>query len=227
MKDKVLKLCRRLKKCTLNEIVALTEEQEDVIKKALVYLENDGCIKISNDQIIFLNNKRSNVEQKNLNIMLTYISSEDIDNIIKGFCLEIIPSKLQYFVGVKIQCITEYYAKFREIIYKNQYKFLLKNFDINPQKGRYRIFYDKYVFFYVYNDHVYLSDNLLKAKLEQNFSKKDIREFKVMYSYLSRIESHNSNEDYMYHRLAEYIWRRDRKYEDLYQDLKQNLLNIA
>ena len=227
MKDKVLKLCRRLKKCTLNEIVALTEEQEDKVKKALVFLENNGCIKIMNDLVVFINNKKSNVEQKNLNIMLTYISPEDIDTVIKGFCLEIVPSKLQYFVGVKQHCIAEYYAKFRELIYKKQHKILLKKFDTTPQKGRYRIFYDKYVFFYVYDNRVYLSDTLLRASVENNFSKKEIREFKVMYSYLSRIESHNGNEDYMYHRLSEYIWRRNREYEDLYSDLKQNLLNIA
>ena len=96
-----------------------------------------------------------------------------------------------------------------------------------PQEGRYRIFFEKYVFFYVYNNKIFLSDSLLRGECEKKFTKSEIREFKIMYSYLSRIESHNGNEDYMYHRLAEYIWRRGREYKDLYTDLKQNLLNIA
>ena len=134
---------------------------------------------------------------------------------INSTCLEIVPNKLQHFVGVKQQCIAEYYAKFKKL------------FDKNPQEGRYRIFYDKYAFFYVYGDKVYLSDYYLRGKLEKKFTKSQIREFKIMYSYLSRIESHNGNEQYMYYRLAEYIWRRCREYTYLYQDLKQNLLNIV
>lgn len=228
MKDKILKLCRRLKKCTLDELLSLTEEKEYIIKSALTYLENIGCIKIDHNLILFIQNpQKTNIEQKRLNIMLNYATLDDVDKIIKGFCLEIVPNKLQHFVGVKQQCIAEYYAKFREIIYKKQYIELKKLFDKNPQEGRYRIFYDKYAFFYVYGDKVYLSDYYLRGKLEKKFTKSQIREFKIMYSYLSRIESHNGNEQYMYYRLAEYIWRRDREYEDLCSDLKQNLLNIA
>lgn len=228
MRDKVLKLCRRLKKCTLSDLSSLMEEKNYIIKSTLDYLENIGCIKRDNDEITFIQNpNKSNIEQKNLNIMFSYASDEDVDRIIKGFCLEIQPSKLQHFVELKHKCISEYYAKFREIIYKNQYNILKKKFYNKPQEGRYRIFYDKYVFFYVYDDYVYLSDYYLYGKIEKKFTKSQIREFKIMYSYLKRIESHNTNEYYMYERLAEYIWRRDREYEDLYTDLKQNLLNIA
>ena len=39
MRDKVLKLCRRLKKCTLDDLVSLTEEQEDIISTALALLD--------------------------------------------------------------------------------------------------------------------------------------------------------------------------------------------
>ena len=58
MRDKVLKLCRRLKKCTLSDLVSLTEEKEDIIsfaslrdllgtsrrsaKPVMAYLDNRG-----------------------------------------------------------------------------------------------------------------------------------------------------------------------------------------
>lgn len=228
MKDKILKLCRRLKECTLDDLISLTEEEEYIIKSTLTYLENCGCIKTDNDLIVFIQNPlKSNIEQKKLNIMLNYANDEDTEKIIKGFCLEILPSKLQHFVGVKQQCVAEYYAKFRELIFKKQHRTLRKRYDEKPQEGRYRIFYDRYVFFYVYDNKIYLSDYLLRGQFEKKFNKSEIREFKLMYSYLSRIESHNKNEHYMYYRLADYIWRRDREYEDLYTDLKQNLLNIS
>ena len=42
MRDKVLKLCRRLKKCTLDDLISLTESSEEDIKTAVISLENDG-----------------------------------------------------------------------------------------------------------------------------------------------------------------------------------------
>ena len=40
-----------------------------------------------------------------------------------------------------------------------------------------------------------------------------------MYNHLARVESHNVNKAYMYQRLAEYIWRRDKNYDELYSQL--------
>ena len=57
MKDKVLKLCRRLKKCTLNDLISYTEENEDIIKTALLYLDNEGLIQEKNGNIYYLDKK--------------------------------------------------------------------------------------------------------------------------------------------------------------------------
>ena len=229
MKDKVLKLCRRLKKCTLNDLISYTEENEDIIKTALLYLDNEGLIQEKNGNIYYLDKKykKDHVQAKNINIMMEYRTPEEVEIIIKGFCLEIPPQKLCELIGVNPNCICKYYGVFRKMIYDRQYKLLLKSFFDKPQIGRYRRFYEKYAFFYVYKDQVFVCDKLLRASIEKNFTKSQIREFKNMYCYLARIESHNSNENYMFYRLAEYIWRRYREYAYLYQDLKQNLLNIC
>ena len=229
MKDKVLKLCRRLKKCTLNDLISYTEENEDIIKTALLYLDNEGLIQEKNGNIYYLDKKykKDHVQAKNINIMMEYRTPEEVEIIIKGFCLEIPPQKLCELIGVNPNCICKYYGVFRKMIYDRQYKLLLKSFFDKPQIGRYRRFYEKYAFFYVYKDQVFVCDKLLRSSIEKNFTKSQIREFKNMYCYLARIESHNSNEKYMFYRLAEYIWRRYREYAYLYQDLKQNLLNIC
>ncbi len=229
MKDKVLKLCRRLKKCTLNDLISYTEENEDIIKTALLYLDNEGLIQEKNGNIYYLDKKykKDHVQAKNINIMMEYRTPEEVEIIIKGFCLEIPPQKLCELIGVNPNCICKYYGVFRKMIYDRQYKLLLKSFFDKPQIGRYRRFYEKYAFFYVYKDQVFVCDKLLRSSIEKNFTKSQIREFKNMYCYLARIESHNSNENYMFYRLAEYIWRRYREYAYLYQDLKQNLLNIC
>ena len=44
MKDQILKLCKRLKKCMLNDILQLMEIQPEVLELALLYLINEGAI---------------------------------------------------------------------------------------------------------------------------------------------------------------------------------------
>lgn len=230
MKDKILKLCRRLKKCTLNELVSYTETEEDIVKTALLYLENESFIQEKDGQIIYLEHKpikKGKIEYKKFDLMTEYRTPEEIDIIIKGFCLEIPPQKLCELVGLNSNCICHYYGVFRKMIYDRQFKILIKLFMDKPKQGRYRKFYEKYAFFYVYKNQVFVCDKLLRASLEKNFTKPEIREFKNMYCYLSRIENHNMNENYMFYRLAESIWRRCREYAFLYRDLKQNLLNIV
>lgn len=229
MRDQVLKLCRRLKKCTLDDLVSLTEEKEDIVKTALLYLENKGSVDIKEDLIIYIDNPipKGRAEKKDINLMFQFRTPEEIDIIIKGFCLEIPPQKLCELVNLSKDCICNYYAIFRKIIYERQYNTLLDKFFEKPKEGRYQLFYKKYAFFYIYNHQVFVSEKLLRASLEKNFTKPEIREYKAMYSYLRRLESHNVNERYMFYRLAEYIWRRCREYSNLYRDLKQNLLNIA
>lgn len=191
MKDKVLKLCRRLKKCTLNDLISYTEENEDIIKTALLYLDNEGLIQEKNGNIYYLDKKykKDHVQAKNINIMMEYRTPEEVEIIIKGFCLEIPPQKLCELIGVNPNCICKYYGVFRKMIYDRQYKLLLKSFFDKPQIGRYRRFYEKYAFFYVYKDQVFVCDKLLRASIEKNFTKSQIREFKNMYCYLARIET--------------------------------------
>ena len=96
MKDKVLKLCRRLKECTLNDIVALTEENEDIIKTVLLYLDNEGLIQEKNGIIYYIEKKykKGKIPAKNIGMMLEYRTPEETEILIKGFCLEIPPQKL-------------------------------------------------------------------------------------------------------------------------------------
>lgn len=229
MKDQVLKLCKRLKKCTLEDIVQFMETEQPIIETVVLCLEQEGLIQEKNGIITpaYTKKIKGDILNKNLYLMFQYRSDEEIEIILKGFCLEISPQKLQHFISVKDKCICDYYFLFRKLIYERQIKELFRLFFEKPQIGKYRKFYEKYAYFYVYNNQVFISDKLLRATLEKNYSKEEVREFKRMYCYLSRIESHNINEKYMYFRLVEYIWRHEKSFEELYYDLKVNLLNIS
>lgn len=228
MKDKILTLCRRLKKCTLDDLVSFLEIKSGEIKPNLLQLENEGCIKQNNGEIFYLGkNTVSNgrIEKKDINLMFEYRTPEEKGIIIKGFCLEIPPQKLCELVNLQTNCICHYYAIFRKMIYDRQFKKLLKEYDLEPQLGRYRKFYEKIAYFYIYHGKVFVSDKLFKTdKKEKEFTKNEVREFKITYSFLTRIESHNINKHYLYYRLAEYIWRRNKDFKTLYEDLT-NLIN--
>lgn len=211
MKDKVLKLCRRLKKSSLSELTQMLEVDENEIKLALWKLEQEELI-VENNGIVTLNDKKKTDQlyNRNLRLMFNYKTPEVIDLIIKGFCLNIPPQKICYMVDTSTSCLCNYYAVFRKMIYDRQYKELLSFYTSNPQQGRYRKFFDKYLYFYVYKNKVFVSEKFLSYYDEKNFRSDEIREFKRLYCYLVRVISHKNNESHLYHILAEYIWRNEK-----------------
>lgn len=157
--------------------------------------------------------------------MFQFRTDEEIDILIKGFCLGIPAGKICYFVNVKSQCVSDYYCLFRKKIYDNQLK-VLENLHIqNPQKARLRTFFNKIVYFYTYDKQIFVSEKILPIKdNEKNYTKEEIREFKRVYCYLERIESRNINENYLYYHLADSIWRHEKSFEELYKNIKNLIL---
>lgn len=234
MKDKILLLCKRLKQFSLNEILTVTELEQEDIKYILDELVKEKKLLKNKNQYLYSNKKQpvrtvsnGRIERKNIYSMFEYRTPAEKEIIIKGFCLEIPPQKLCELINLQTNCVCHYYAIFRKMIYDRQFNELSEYYKSDPQKGRYRIFYDKYAYFNVYNGKVYVSDELLKTtKKEKDFTLAEVREFKITYSFIKRVESHNVNEHYMYYRIAEYIWRRNQNFKYLYSDLI-NLLNIS
>lgn len=227
MKDQILKLCKRLKKCTLNDILQLMEIQPEVLELAIMYLISEGDLQEKDGiyTVIEKTTKKGQIENKNLNLMFMFHSSETVDLIMRGFCALIPTQKLSHLVNVDDNCIGDFYRIFRNLIYERQLNELLNFYFTNPQQGRFRKFFEKYAYFYSYNNKIYVSKKLLQANREKNFSDAEIQDFKKVYSYLSRIESHNMNEVCLHQRLAESIWRREKDFQKLYEDLKNNFIN--
>lgn len=48
MKEQVLKLCRRLKSCTLNDLTQFLEVEESIVETIILYLEQENLIQITN-----------------------------------------------------------------------------------------------------------------------------------------------------------------------------------
>ena len=141
MQNKILNLCRRLRKCTLDDLVSLTESNEKDVKTAVCSLENDGLINEHNGKIIYLGvkpAKKGHIENKNIGIMAEYRTPEEIDIIVKGFCLEIPPQKLCILLNLHSNTVCKYYGVFRKMIYDIQHKLLKYYYKLDPQIGRYK-----------------------------------------------------------------------------------------
>lgn len=157
--------------------------------------------------------------------MFKHHSLETIDAIIRCFCAEIPSHKTACLVPPHPSCISDFYTTFRKLIYEKQYKELLEYYSKNPQQGRFRLFFKELkVYFYIYNNQVYVAKNLLKSDNECNFTKPQILEFKKICCYLSRVDSHIKHKSNLCFYLAEKLWRREKSFEYLYEDLK-NLIN--
>ena len=93
MKDKILRLCKRLNQFSLNEIATVTElDQEDVkyildeLVKEKFLLKNQNLYLYSNKKQPVKNVSNGRIERKNIYSMFEYRTSAEKEIIIKGFC---------------------------------------------------------------------------------------------------------------------------------------------
>lgn len=224
MKDKILRLCKRLKQFSLNEVTTITELDQEDVKYILDELVSENNI-IETNGLYKYNEK---LTAKQTPRIFQYYDSNVIDLIIRCFCSSIPSHKACKIVNISDDSILKFYDIFRNIIYEFNKKQLEKFYKNNPQICRNRIFFEQEVHFYIYNKQVYVTDKIFISETkEKEYTKKEIIEFKKVYSYLTRSEfHHNKNKHNLVSKLTEYIWRRNKDFDELYSDLN-NLLNIS
>ena len=222
MRERVLKLCRRLDKFTLDEISTIAEDiSESVLELLLLTLVQDGKLTLRDD-LYFYNKKQISKKPS----ILSFYPKQIIDTAIRCFSLSIPAYKVAKILDIGEDQSSKIYNIFRELIYESQAKKLNFLYGKSPQQGRNRMFFDTEFHFYIYDNQVFVSENQLQSPVEKAFTKAEEQEFKKVYSYLTRFTSHNSNKVDLPQKLAEGIWRRNKEFGELYVDLKVNLLNI-
>ena len=219
--NRVLRLCRRLDKFTLDEISTITEDiNESVLELLLLTLVQEGKLTLR-DGLYFYNKQISKKPS-----ILSFYPKQIIDTAIRCFCLSIPAYKVAQIIGIANNSTVKLYNIFRELICECQAKKLNFLYGKSPQQGRNRIFFNEELSFYVYNNQVFLSENPFQSPDEKAFTKSEEQEFKKVYSYLTRFTSHNSNKVDLPQKLAEGIWRKNKEFKELYFDLKVNLLSL-
>ena len=220
MKDRILQLCKRLNKFTLDEIATISEIPEDKLLPVLnkLIIEN----KLSLDDNVYSYQKKQKVTDKYS--IFKYYPKAIIDVILKCFCESIITTKVSHILSIGEPQVQNFYTIFRTIIYERQKKLLDNYYSKEPQNARHRTFFNKEVYLYFYDGQVFISKNLLKCKNDKPLTTKDKADFTTIYCYLSRNLTPNKNAYNLEYKIAETLWRRGKDFKSLYADL-YNLIN--
>lgn len=218
MKERILRLCKRLDKFSFEDIFTIADDiNEAVLELLLLTLVHEKRL-IKRDDIYFYIKQARKQELSTIK----YFNKETIALVVKCFCLEIPADKACLLTGVSESSTFKLYNHFRKLLYEKQKSELQKLHSQKPQKGRVRTFFNEQnAYFYIYNNQVYVSDKYISSINEKGFSKAEIREFKKIYCYLSRIECHNKNKVNLYYKLAESLWRREKDFAVLNQNLNE------
>lgn len=220
MKERILRLCKRLDKFSFGDISTIADDvDESVLELLLLTLVNEGSL-IQRGKLYFYNKK---VKNKQITTF-QYFNKETIKLVLRCFCVQIPADKTCLIINISEHSVNKIYNYFRKLLYERQQAELLKQYALKAQKFRIRTFFNLDAYFYIYNNQVYVTDKALTSTKEKTFTKDEVKEFKKIYCYLSRIECHNKNQINLYYRLAEALWRREKSFEELYEDLKNNLI---
>ena len=152
--------------------------------------------------------------------------SDFINRVIAYFCADVESSKAAVLLGDRQNNIICIYGDFRKKIYEQQQKLFQEKFEQTPKMPSSREYLKTNVWLYCYSKQVFVSAHALQTKSEAKIhTKKEISQIKLINCLLRRRFEKSSNFSYVEHRIAEHIWRKDKKFSDLVQDLTKLVEN--
>lgn len=197
MKNKVLKLCKRLNKVTASEITPILMLDEKEVSNILNELVSEDKLTVREDLIYFYKEVK---RKATLPLFFEYRTSQELELIKRCFCVDLPCTQTGYILNLNSNIIIKFNQYYREFIYKYQYE--------KPQEPRIRNFFDIPLYFYNYNGFIYVSERkFLSTTKENKFSISEIRDFKKTYSKIRRRIYHKEMKHYLSHHVAEAILR--------------------
>ena len=211
MKDKILKLAKGLDKFRLEDIEGiLGENGVEVILRELVA---DGRL----DFVGEIYSYREPVKHLPLPFCFKFHSQEKIEMITKCFCAGVKSKQASFLLDIADATVQNFYKHFRQMIFERQLNALKTHFEQKPQTAKMRRFYDIPVYFYLYDDELFVADKPLKTKRKKlPHTKEESLRIKVLYSRLRRLINHSQMKQNLAQHVAEHIWRYGRGYADIF-----------
>ena len=212
MKDKILKLAKRLETFKLEDIESI---MGDGIEGVLQELVKDG-------QLNLVGGIYSYKAERNLSLpfCFKFHSQEKIGMITKCFCAGVKSKQASFLLDIGNATMQNFYKHFRQMIYERQLDALKTHFEQKPKIAKMRRFYDIPVYFYLYKDELFVADKQLKTKRKKlPHTKEESLRIKVLYSRLRRSINHSQMKQNLAHHVAEHIWKYGNRLEDAYNNL--------
>lgn len=219
MKEKILRLCKRLNKFSADELETISETPAEELLPILDELVKEN--KLINEGDFYFYNKAITTSNRvsKLPMMFQYHNRERIDLIIRAFCCECSTEHMSKILNLGVNCVNDFCRFFREIIYSKQAKELDFHFQKAAQKPYERVFFDKKYYFYNYDNKIFVSDVKLKKNDTEPLNYGEQKYFKIIYSRLRRRISHNTHAYYTAFHLSDQIWRQEKSFEKLYDEM--------
>lgn len=209
MKNKILKLAKRLETFRLEDIESIMGEG---INDVLQELVNDG-------QLNFVGGIYSYKAERNspLPFCFKFHSQEKIELISKCFCAGVKSKQASFLLDIGDATMQNFYKHFRQMIYERQLNALKTHFEQKPKTAKMRRFYDIPVYFYLYDGELFVGDKPLKTKRKKlPHTKEESLRIKVFYSRLRRSINHSKMKQNLAQHVAEHVWRYNKLYKELF-----------
>ena len=145
--------------------------------------------------------------------------------ITKCFCAGVKSKQASFLLDIGDATMQNFYKHFRQMIYERQLNTLKTHFEQNPKIAKMRRFYDIPVYFYLYDDELYVVDKQLKTKRKKlPHTKQESSRIKVLYSRLRRSINHSQMKQNLAQHVAEHIWKENNNFTKLF---KKIVINFA
>lgn len=223
MKNKVLKLCKRLNKITIEEILPILMATEGEVIPIIKELQAEGLLEDRGDGVYFY--KEVKPQKNKLPLFFECRTKDELNLIIRCFCIGLPTIKTGYVVNIDDNVINKFFHFFRKRIYEIQLKQLEELYTKKPQIARTRAYFDKSVYYYHYEGKTWvISKPFITTKNEKNMSNKEVAKFKIDCSRIARRLFLNQRAAYLEYHIAEIIWRLNNPNPDALVDYIYNLI---
>lgn len=214
MEEQVLRLCKRLRNFTLEDIEPILniKNLENILQKFVA----ENALSFQSGKYFYNKEKKGQVR---LPLFFQCHAKEVIKVIIQGFSCEIEEYKIMFLAEKSFTVVSKFNKYFRQIIFEQQKNKLLEYYENSPKIPWERKFFEQTFFFYNYGNKVFVSEKKLQSLVESPHSNSEYLEFKRVYSFIKRYTSHNTRKFYPHFYITEAIWRRNKTFEQLKNDL--------
>lgn len=219
MKNKILKLAKRLETFRLEDVESIMGEG---VKDILQELVEDGHLNLVGE--IYSYKAEQNLP---LPFCFKFHSQEKIEKITKCFCAGVKSKQASFLLDIGDATMQNFYKHFRQIIYERQLNTLKTHFEQKPKIAKMRRFYDIPVYFYLYDGKLFVADKPLKTKRKKlPHTKEESLRIKVLYSRLRSSINHSQMKQNLAQHVAEHIWKYGKDYNESIWDFSAISCNI-